>query len=76
MNGNRPQDERLLRKAPVVNFARQVIQNTRVRPITPKYMEISPDMAWTFNEVLKGNLNPTEAVETMQGQMEDVLAAN
>lgn len=70
------QDERLQRKAPVVNFARQVIQNTRVRPITPKYMEISPDMAWTFNEVLKGNLNPTEAVETMQGQMEDVLAAN
>ena len=70
------QDERLVRKVPVVNFARQVIQNTRVRPITPKYMELSPDIAWTFNEVLKGNLNPTEAVETMQGQMEDVLAAN
>lgn len=70
------EDERLLRKAPVVDFARQVIQNTRIRPITPKYMELSPDIAWTFNEVLKGNLNPTEAVETMQGQMEDVLAAN
>ncbi|PHN02973.1 ABC transporter substrate-binding protein [Flavilitoribacter nigricans] len=69
-------DERLMRKAPVVDFARQVIQNTRVRPITSKYMELSPDIAWTFNEVLKGNLNPTEAVETMQGQMEDVLAAN
>lgn len=70
------QDERLVRRVPVVDFARQVIQNTRVRPITPKYMELSPDIAWTFNEVLKGNLNPTEAVETMQGQMEDVLAAN
>lgn len=70
------EDERLLRKTPVMNFARQVIQNTRVRPITPKYMELSPDIAWTFNEVLKGNLNATEAVETMQGQMEDVLAAN
>lgn len=70
------EDDRLVRKVPVVDFARQVIQNTRVRPITPKYMELSPDIAWTFNEVLKGNLNPTEAVETMQGQMEDVLASN
>lgn len=69
-------DDKLQKKAPVVNFARQVIQNTRVRPITPKYMQLSPDMAWTFNEVLRGNLNPTEAVETMQGQMEGVLAAN
>lgn len=70
------EDEKLLHKAPMVRFAKQVVQNTRVRPITPKYMELSPDMAWTFNEVLKGNLNATEAVETMQGQMEGVLAAN
>lgn len=69
-------DKKFLAEAPVVNMARQVIKNTRVRPVTPKYMELAPDMAWTFNEVLKGSLNPTEAIETMQGQMEGVLAAN
>ncbi|MEZ4992184.1 MAG: ABC transporter substrate-binding protein [Saprospiraceae bacterium] len=69
-------DEKFLAQAPMADMAREVIQHTRVRPVTPKYMELAPDMAWTFNEVLKGSLNPTEAIETMQGQMEGVLAAN
>lgn len=69
-------DEKFLAKAPVVSMARQVIANTRVRPVTPKYMELAPDMAWSFNAVLRGNLSPTEAIETMQGQMEGVLAVN
>lgn len=69
------EDEELRQAVPIIGMAKGVIENTRVRPITPKYMLISPDIAWTFNQVLKGDLTPTEGVETIQGQMEGVLVA-
>jgi multiple sugar transport system substrate-binding protein len=69
------QDASFLAAVPMMTMAKEVIERTRVRPVTPRYMELSPDLAWSFNEVLKGDLNPTEAVETIEGQMEGVLVA-
>lgn len=67
-------DASLRSDAPFIPLAAEVIERARTRPVTPQYMLISPDIAWTFTEVLKGDLNPTEAVETMQGQMEGAMA--
>ncbi len=67
-------DETLVSQVPVISLAKNIIENTRVRPVTAHYMEISPDIAWNFNAVLKGQLTPAEAVETIQAQMESVMA--
>ncbi|GJM35979.1 MAG: putative ABC transporter-binding protein [Saprospiraceae bacterium] len=67
-------DEELIKKVPVISLAKGIIDNTRVRPVTAHYMEISPDIAWNFNAVLKGQLTPAEAVETIQAQMEVAMA--
>lgn len=66
----------MIQNVPVIALARKVIQNTRRRPITASYMEIAPDIAWSFNEMLQGALTPGEAVETIQAQIDGALADN
>ena len=68
------QDSDLLEESPILSAAYEALMSARKRPVTPSYLQIAPDLAWSFHEVLKGNLNPTEAVETMQGHMEGSLA--
>ncbi len=67
-------DKDLITKVPIISLARNILDNTRVRPVTAHYMEISPDIAWNFNALLKGQLTPAEAVETIQAQMELAMA--
>lgn len=68
------QDEALLAKAPVMEFARQVIPVCRERPRSPHYMSMSPEIANVFNQILKGETTPEMAVMKLDMKLETVLA--
>jgi multiple sugar transport system substrate-binding protein len=60
-------DEALIAQVPAIGLAKQVLPNARLRPVTPNYMELSPDIAWAFSESLQEHLSATAAVETIEG---------
>lgn len=67
-------DDVLLDKARIVKFAKQVIPVCRERPRSPHYMEMSPEIAKAFNQVLKGETTPDMAVLHLDMELEKMLA--
>lgn len=70
------EDEELIAAVPAIGLAKQVMPNARLRPVTPYYMELSPDIAWAFSESLNGNLSAVAAVESIEGLFRAALVAN
>jgi multiple sugar transport system substrate-binding protein len=70
------EDEALLAKVPAMGLAKQVMPHARLRPVTPRYMEMAPDIAWAFSEVLQDNLSATVAVESIEGLFHADAVAN
>jgi multiple sugar transport system substrate-binding protein len=70
------EDEALIAAVPAIGLAKQVMPNARLRPVTPYYMELSPDIAWAFSESLNGNLSAVAAVESIEGLFRAALVAN
>jgi len=67
-------DERaLLGAMPVIGQAREALLNVRPRPVSGHYSEMSRAMALQFNNVLRGNTGPEEAVETLQGELQQIV---
>ena len=60
-------DEALIAQVPAIGLAKQVMPNARLRPVTPRYMELAPDIAWAFSESLQEHLSASAAVETIEG---------
>lgn len=69
-------DDDLLTKSPVVAFAKEVIANTHERPKTPYYMEISPEIATIFNQVLIGVITPEGAIITLDRKLKEILLSH
>ena len=67
------EDEAFLKEAPVASFAKNVIPIARERPRSPYYMEMSPLISRIYSRVLKGELSPEAAVESMQEKLEIIL---
>ena len=53
--------------------AREALLNARPRPVSGHYSEMSRAMALQFNNVLRGNTMPEEAVETLQGELQQIV---
>ncbi|MCB0637531.1 MAG: hypothetical protein KDC54_12970, partial [Lewinella sp.] len=70
------EDQALLNAVPTLALARQSLSSARLRPVTPHYMDLSPDMSWAFSAMLRGELTPAEAVETIEGLFMNVLLAS
>ncbi len=67
------QDHNFLRKAPVADFARQVIPVCKERPRSPYYMEMSPVISHAFSRLLAGQWNPAEAVEDLDIKLSEII---
>ena len=52
---------------------RQAVENARTRPVTPKYVEISPAIYMNVNAALRGDLTPQRALATANRQINRVL---
>jgi len=66
-------DRELLGAMPVIGQAREALLNVRPRPVSGHYSEMSRAMALQFNNVLRGNTEPEAAVETLQGELQQIV---
>ncbi len=67
-------DRELLKQVPTMALAKEVIQNTRVRPMSPNYMEFAPKISRIYHQVLTGQLPPEYAVSYLQMELEMVAS--
>jgi hypothetical protein len=58
---------------PMITGAKEALLNVRSRPVSGRYSEMSRVMALHFNNVLRGNTMPEEAVETLQGELQQIV---
>jgi multiple sugar transport system substrate-binding protein len=66
------EDRELLRKAPIVTKGIGALENSRPRPVSPYYSDMSLVMQKQFNASLKGDTSPEEAVDTMQEELQKI----
>jgi multiple sugar transport system substrate-binding protein len=65
-------DQEITSQVPVVALAKEAAQNARPRPVSPYYSDMSLEMAEQFNNSLKGDVSPEEAVKTLQEQLQQI----
>jgi multiple sugar transport system substrate-binding protein len=66
-------DSEILETVPVIALGRDAIRNTRPRPVSPYYSDMSLRMAAQFNSSLQGNVSPEEAVRTLQEELTTIV---
>ncbi len=66
-------DEEIRENVPVVPLAQDALQNTRPRPVSPYYSDMSLAMAEQFNDSLKGDASPEEAAGNLRDVMESII---
>jgi multiple sugar transport system substrate-binding protein len=66
-------DQEILNQVPVVKLAKEAIDRTRPRPVSPYYSDLSLKMSEGFNTALKGEMSPEQAVETLQTEMQQII---
>ncbi len=66
-------DQEIQESVPVVGLAREALQHTLPRPVSPYYSDMSLEMAEQFNLSLKGEVTPEQAVRNLQKQLEDFI---
>jgi multiple sugar transport system substrate-binding protein len=67
------EDEELLQKVPVASLGRESLENSRPRPVSPYYSDMSLEMARQFNAALKGEEPVEQALETLQRELQAIV---
>jgi multiple sugar transport system substrate-binding protein len=67
------EDEELLQKVPVASLGRESLENSRPRPVSPYYSDMSLEMAGQFNAALKGEEPVELSLETLQRELQAIL---
>jgi multiple sugar transport system substrate-binding protein len=67
------QDAEVRQKAPSVPLAEQISDLIRPRPPSPFYSDMSLEMQEQFNDSLKGDVTPDEAVSTLQTDLQAII---
>jgi multiple sugar transport system substrate-binding protein len=63
-------DPEIQDSVPVVALAKEALQHTRPRPVSPYYSDMSLEMREQFNASLSGDISPEEAARTLKEQLE------
>ena len=66
-------DPEIQDSVPVVALAKEALQHTLPRPVTPYYSDMSLEMAEQFNASLTGDLTPEEAARTLKEGLESII---
>ena len=66
-------DQELSNQVPVVPLARQAAENTRPRPVSPYYQDMSLRMAEQFNASLSGEKTPEGAAQDLQEELTEIV---
>ncbi len=66
-------DPEIRESVPVVALAKEALRNSRPRPVSPYYSDMSLEMADQFHASLNGEVPPEEAAQTLQTRLEDMI---
>jgi multiple sugar transport system substrate-binding protein len=66
------EDEKVLEKLPVARLGREALENTRPRPVSPLYSDMSLEMAEQFNAALKGEVSVDKALADLQTGLQEI----
>jgi multiple sugar transport system substrate-binding protein len=66
-------DPEIQDSVPVVALAKEALQHTLPRPVSPYYSDMSLEMAEQFNASLTGDLTPEEAARTLKEALESII---
>jgi multiple sugar transport system substrate-binding protein len=66
-------DPEIQDSVPVVALAKEALQHTLPRPVTPYYSDMSLEMAEQFNASLSGDVTPEEAARTLKKGLESII---
>ena len=69
-------DSEILRVMPSIREGKSLLENARVRPITPYYQQMAPRISRAFNRVLRGETSGTAAVAVLERELRTVLRKN
>ena len=67
------EDQELLEEVPVASLGRESLENSRPRPVSPYYSDMSLEMAEQFNAALKGEVTVEQALETLQRDLQSIV---
>ncbi len=67
------EDAEIRESVPVVVLAREALQHTRPRPVSPYYSDISLEMRDQFYASLTGDITPEEAARTLKVNLESLI---
>lgn len=65
-------DRELLDEVRVMELGWEAIKNTRPRPVSPYYSDMSLEMAEQFNASLNDEISPEEAISTLQSELSNI----
>ena len=68
-------DQEIMQKIPVIRLGQEALKNSRPRPVSPYYSDMSLKMAEQFNRALKGDVSPEQAVKTLQQELSAIVEA-
>ena len=68
------EDEEVLQKVRVAELGREAIRNTRPRPVSPFYSDMSLRMSEGFATSLWGEAPPDEVLGTLRRELEEIIA--
>jgi multiple sugar transport system substrate-binding protein len=66
-------DREVKEALPMITEAKEALLNVRPRPVSGRYSDMSRVMALQFNNVLRGNATPEEAVEALQRELQQII---
>jgi multiple sugar transport system substrate-binding protein len=66
-------DTEIRDNVPVVALAKEALQHTRPRPVSPYYSDMSLEMQEQFNASLRGDTTPEEAARTLKSELENII---
>jgi trehalose/maltose transport system substrate-binding protein len=66
-------DREVMEALPMIADAREALLNVRPRPVSGRYSEMSRVMALQFNNVLRGNTMPEDAIQTLQSELQQIV---
>lgn len=67
------EDEEILDKVPVASLGREALGNSRPRPVSPYYSDMSLEMSDQFNASVKGDASPQETVKSLDAALREIV---
>ena len=69
-------DQEINRVMPSIREGKSILENARVRPISPFYQQMAPRISKSFNRVLRGETSGTAAVAVLEKELRIILRKN